>query len=141
MQYLSTAGHEKPCRKPGRPRSKAKYYLATDSEQVPWGKGEKNPSKGSEIEPETVNQQDVTALLKGGSVPFVEWACELRYAARLRNRSSGAGGKPSLNRAKVKLHVVDPKPEWSSHEQVEAAVKRCGGPNYNLLKKVWMTCD
>ena len=90
MQYLSTAGYEKPCRKPGRPRSKAKYYLATDSEQVPWGKGEKNPSKGSEIEPETVNQQDVTALLKGGSVPFVEWACELRYAARLRNRSSGA---------------------------------------------------
>ena len=24
----------------------------TDSEQVPWGKGEKNPFKGSEIDPE-----------------------------------------------------------------------------------------
>ena len=34
-RILSTAGHEKPCRNPGRPRSKAKYYLATDSEEVP----------------------------------------------------------------------------------------------------------
>ena len=62
MQYLSTAGHEKPCRKPGRPRSKAKYYLATDSEQVPWGKDEKNPGEGSEIEPETLYVQAVGAL-------------------------------------------------------------------------------
>ena len=139
MRYLSTAGHVKPCRNLGRPRSKAKYYLATDSEQVPWGKGEKNPGEGSEIEPETINEQDVIAR-KGGGVPFVEWACELRYAARLRNSSSGAEGKPSLNRAN-KLHDVDPKPRWSSHEQVEARVKPCGGPNYNLLKKVWMTCD
>ena len=61
MRYLSTAGHEKPCRNPGRPRSKAKYSAATDSEQVPWGKGEKNPGEGSEIEPETINEQDVTA--------------------------------------------------------------------------------
>ena len=29
--------------------------------------------------------------------------------ARLRNRSSGAEGKPSLNRAN-KLHALDPKP-------------------------------
>ena len=31
-----------------RPLDKAKYYLATDSEQVPRGKGEKNPCEGSE---------------------------------------------------------------------------------------------
>jgi hypothetical protein len=54
MRYLSTAGHEKPCWNLGRPRSKAKYSVATDSALVLWRKGEKNPGKGSEIEPETV---------------------------------------------------------------------------------------
>ena len=34
----------------GRPLSKAKYELVTDSELVPRGKGEKNPDKGSEID-------------------------------------------------------------------------------------------
>jgi hypothetical protein len=35
----------------------------------------------------------------GGGVPFVEWASELPYAARLRHWSAVAVGKPSLNRA------------------------------------------
>jgi hypothetical protein len=35
IAYLSTAGHEKPCRKLGGPPSKAKYETATDSERVP----------------------------------------------------------------------------------------------------------
>ena len=47
----------------GGPPSKPKYSLATDSEQVPWGKGEKNPKKGSEIDPETECLQAVKALL------------------------------------------------------------------------------
>ena len=34
----------------GGPPSKPKYSSMTDSVQVPWGKGEKNPKKGSEIE-------------------------------------------------------------------------------------------
>ena len=33
--YLSTVGHEKPCWKLGGPPSKAKYVMATDSEEVP----------------------------------------------------------------------------------------------------------
>ena len=45
----------------GGPSSKAKYSLLTDSELVPWGKGEKNPCEGSEIEPETVCIQAVEA--------------------------------------------------------------------------------
>ena len=45
----------------GGPSSKAKYSLLTDSEPVPWGKGEKNPGEGSEIEPETVCVQAVEA--------------------------------------------------------------------------------
>ena len=32
--------------KTGGPPPKAKYYLVTDSETVPWGKGEKNPGRG-----------------------------------------------------------------------------------------------
>ena len=34
----------------GGPPSKPKYSSVTDSEPVPWGKGEKNPDKGSEID-------------------------------------------------------------------------------------------
>ena len=32
---MSRAGHEKPCLNMGGPPSKPKYYLVTDSEQVP----------------------------------------------------------------------------------------------------------
>ena len=46
----------------GPPR-KAKYYCVTDSEQVPRGKGEKNPDEGSEIELETACLQTVRGLL------------------------------------------------------------------------------
>ena len=45
----------------GGPSSKAKYSWLTDSEPVPWGKGEKNPDEGSEIEPETACIQAVGA--------------------------------------------------------------------------------
>ena len=43
------------------PSGKAKYYWETDSELVPWGKGEKYPEQGSEIESETVRLQAVGA--------------------------------------------------------------------------------
>ena len=52
------------------PSGKAKYYQETDSELVPWGKGEKNPKKGSEIEPETMRLQAVGADLFRDGVPF-----------------------------------------------------------------------
>ena len=42
-EFLSTMGHVKPRGNQGGPPSKAKYSLATDSELVPRGKGEKNP--------------------------------------------------------------------------------------------------
>ena len=44
------------------PPTKAKYSSMTDSEPVPRGKGEKNPSEGSEIEPETSSLQTVEGL-------------------------------------------------------------------------------
>ena len=37
----------------------SKYVVRTDSGQVPRGKGEKNPEKGSEIEPEMRSLQAV----------------------------------------------------------------------------------
>ena len=42
------------CGNPGEPSSKTKYETKTDSELVPWGKGEKKGGTPSEIEPETV---------------------------------------------------------------------------------------
>ena len=42
----STARHEEPGWKSEGPPSKAKYSSVTDSGEVPWGKGEKNPGRG-----------------------------------------------------------------------------------------------
>lgn len=58
---LSSTAHVKRGVNLPRPRGKAKYSLATDSEPVPRGKGEKNPSEGSEIEPEMMCLQGVGA--------------------------------------------------------------------------------
>ena len=72
--FLSKAGHVKSCSNFGGPPSKPKYSTVTDSEQVPWGKGEKNPDEGSEIDLKlyAYNQSEpvrVTAyLLYNGSV-------------------------------------------------------------------------
>ena len=44
--HLSRAGHEKSCLNQPGPSGKAKYERVTDSEPVPWGKGEKNPGRG-----------------------------------------------------------------------------------------------
>ncbi len=57
----------------GGPPSKPKYKHKTDSEQVPWGKGEKNPKTGSEIEIlkfDTNNQSKPIEII-GNGVPFV----------------------------------------------------------------------
>ncbi len=59
---LSRAGPVKSCLNLPAPSGKAKYSWETDSELVPWGKGEKHPEQGSEIEPETVYLQTVGAL-------------------------------------------------------------------------------
>ena len=57
--HPSNAEHEEFCMNLPGPSGKAKYSEVTDSEPVPWGKGEKNPSEGSEIVPETVCLQAV----------------------------------------------------------------------------------
>ena len=65
----SNAMHVKLRVKTGRPRPKTKYSLATDSEQVPRGKGEKYRCERSEIVPAIICLQGVKAR-KGDGVPF-----------------------------------------------------------------------
>ena len=60
---LSRAGHVKPCLNLAGPSAKAKYSWETDSEPVPWGKGEKNREQRSETDPETIRLQAVGADL------------------------------------------------------------------------------
>ena len=67
--FLSNTMHVKLRMNLRRPRRKPKYSLATDSEQVPRGKGEKNRCERSEIVPEMMCLQGVKAR-KGDGVPF-----------------------------------------------------------------------
>ena len=70
---LSNAMHGKLRVKRRRPRRKAKYSLATDSEQVPRGKGEKHRGERSETAPEMIRLQGVGACWRkpaGDGVPF-----------------------------------------------------------------------
>ena len=71
LMKTSKAGHVKSCLNMGGPSSKAKYSLLTDSEPVPWGKGEKNPCEGSEIEPETVCVQALEAMPIGVATGYL----------------------------------------------------------------------
>ena len=70
-ESLSNAMHVKLRVNPRRPRRKAKYSSATDSEQVPRGKGEKNRCERSEIDPEIMCLQCVRApIRRGHGLPF-----------------------------------------------------------------------
>ena len=68
-EFLSNTMHVKLRVNPRRPRRKSKYSLATDSEPVPRGKGEKNRCERSEIVPEIMRLQGVRAR-KGDGLPF-----------------------------------------------------------------------
>lgn len=60
-EFLSNTMHVKLRVNLRRPRRKPEYSLATDSEPVPRGKGEKNRCERSEIEPEIMCLQGVRA--------------------------------------------------------------------------------
>ena len=77
----SSTEHEEFGVNAGGPSPKAKYDLMTDSEQVPWGKGEKNPGRGvkENLKPYVYKRRKRYSDL----VLFVERAGELRCVARL----------------------------------------------------------
>ena len=58
----------------------------TNSEVVPWGKGEKNPLMGSEKEHETLCWQAVGGYIVTDRVPVEEWAGDLEKMAWLRKK-------------------------------------------------------
>ena len=74
-------------------------------------------------------------------------ACLLHYdpasycsPARLSRSAAEPKRKRVLQRGRVKLVGVDPKPGRSTHEQGEAGVTPSGGPNRCGLKTARMTC-
>ncbi len=66
----SKAEPEKFCLNVPAPSGKAKYSRETDSGPVPWGKGEKNPKKGSEkiLKPYAYKRSELNLFSDG--VPF-----------------------------------------------------------------------
>ena len=92
----------------------------------------KEPREGSEKEPETICLQADRAPHECDVVLFVERAGELRCVARLSDKVT----EPKRERVLSERKVACRRPEtwWPIHEQVEAEVKLCGGPNTRLLK-------
>jgi hypothetical protein len=70
--YPSKTGHVQSCLNQPGPSGKAKYYLATDSGQVPRGKGEKNPGEGSQknLKPHVYKQSEHYGATQCEGVPF-----------------------------------------------------------------------
>jgi hypothetical protein len=70
--YPSRAGHVQSCLNQPGPSGKAKYSLATDSELVPRGKGEKNPCEGSQknLKPHVYKQSEHYGATQCEGVPF-----------------------------------------------------------------------
>ena len=81
--FQSSTEHEEFGVNEGGPSPKAKYDLMTDSVQVPWGKGEKNPGRGvkENLKPYVYKLWNHNWLWN--RVLFVERAGELRCVARL----------------------------------------------------------
>ena len=98
--YPSRAGHVQSCLNLPGPSGKAKYSLATDSEQVPRGKGEKNPCEGSQknLKPYVYKQFEHHAARQVRERTF----CIMIRRLNVRSEAKpigGAGAKASPKRA------------------------------------------
>ena len=91
-----------------RPRRKPKYSLATDSEQVPRGKGEKNRCERSEIVPEMMCLQGVNGRLGDLWRAFCLMSLRVTISGEPKAFCAGGEAKASPKRATQSL-VVDPK--------------------------------
>ena len=139
----SREGHVEPLLNQRGPPRKTKYYWITDSEPVPWGKGEKKLDKRSEIEPETKHLQAVGArfLFRKKDVwrrTFCIMGQRVSVSSKVKPLGVAAA-KASLNRA-ILVRCIRPETGWSSHEQVEVRVKPNRGPNPTMLQNCGMTC-
>ena len=133
----SSTGHEEFRVKTGGPPPKAKYYLVTDSGEVLWRKGEKNPGRGvkENLKPYVYKQ---TKDIKVRCRTFCRTVRRVIVCSEVKYLRYEAEVKPSLNRAQVTCNR--PETEWSIHDQDEVGVKSNGGPNSLSLKRHGMNC-
>ena len=117
MFIPSSMGHEKSRVNQRGPPRKAKYSWMSDSEQVPRGKGEREPLTGSEIEHEIISWQAVGEFL---NLTACLWKNEpaTRRQWLVKEAQSVARAKASLNRA-IMVTVYGPEPRRSNHGQTE----------------------
>ena len=92
----------------GGPPPKAKYYLVTDSEAVPWGKGEKNPGRGvkENLKPYVYKQIE---HVKVRYRTFCRTVRRVILYGKIKYWRYGVEAKASLKRA-YKSYEIDPKP-------------------------------
>ena len=135
----SSARHEKSCMNKRGPSRKAKYYLVTDSGEVPWGKVEKNPGRGVKRtwNPMFTNRQ---SELRRDVVLFVERSGELLYMARLSIKKIRSRREIESEKGESEVIYNRPETEWPIHVQDEGRVKSIGGPNWLSLKRHRMRC-
>ena len=90
----SSTRHEKSRMNKRGPSRKAKYYLVTDSERVPWGKGEKYREQRGEIELETMRLQADGAY--GWRRAFCIMSLRVTVTGKVNVWRTGAEAKASL---------------------------------------------
>ena len=98
----------------------------------------KEPREGSEknLKPYAYKHREP---IKGWSGTFCRMVRRVNVTGKVKHLRCGAEGKPSLKRAHI-VSIRRPETGWSTHVQVEVAVKGNGGPNAHPLKRVAMRC-
>ena len=97
----SSTGHEKSGVNMGGPPPKAKYYLVTDSEQVPRGNGEKNPGRGVKKNLKPYVYKQTKHYFNVRCRTFCRTGQRVMILSKINVYSTGVVEKSSLNRAKV----------------------------------------
>jgi hypothetical protein len=119
--YPSKTEHVQFCLNLPGPSGKAKYYSETDSEQVPRGKGEKNPCEGSQknLKPHVYKQFEHHAARQVRERTF----CIMIRRLNVRSKAKplgGAGAKASPKRA-ISCVYYNPK-----RDDLRMARLKCG---------------
>ena len=116
-----------------------------DSEQVPWGKGEKQPGEGDEIVSETI-------CLQTSRSPRVSQENTWMTAFLLKNEPTSLFYvvclfNPDREKAKWKRGLIGritawirPETGWANHDQGEPDVTIRGGPNPLAVQHKGMSC-